>query len=175
MYTISTNSKAAFLVSLKELSDRHYVIEHEQFNRDFSKLQVEDFTAAEWKKVVDFSTDQVGQWKVEWLFSPVAAPNFRASTELEAWRELWKFFLNTLINQVPEVDEPLREAHDLTAAQYLLSRKLQHDAGNPWARITTPVLGRAAIILNRVGLQSIGLRLYSLALYPPGSVGRSEA
>ena len=136
--------------------------------------ELKSTTPAEWKKVVDFSTGQVSRWQVEWLFSPASAPNLRASTELGAWRELWRLFSKTLIDQVPEVDEPLRQQHDLTAAQYLLNRKLQHDAGNPWARIASPVLGRVAITLNRIGLQHIGRKLYSVALYPPGSVGRAE-
>ncbi len=174
MHTISTESKVAFLASLEGLNDRHDVIDHEQFNRAFQELPVEDFTPAEWKKVIDFSTDQVSRWQVEWLFSPVSAPNVHASTELEAWRQLWILFSKTLVAQVPEIDEPLRQQHDLIAARYLLTCKLQHDATDSWARITSPVLGRVAITMNRIGLQRIGRKLYSLALYPPGSVGRAE-
>ena len=174
MHTISTESKVAFLTSIEALSGRHDVVDHEQFHRDFESLPVDDFTLAEWKQVVDFSTDQVSRWQVEWLFSPASSPNVHASAELEAWRQLWMVFSKSLVDQIPEVGEPLRRQHDLTAAQYLLERKLRHDAADSWARITSPVLSRIAIILNGIGLQSVGRKLYCLALYPPGSVGRSE-
>ena len=174
MHTISTESKGAFLASIETLSGRHDLVDHERFHRDFQNLPVDDFTPTEWKKVVDFSTDQVSRWQAEWLFSSASAPNVRASKELEAWRQLWMLFSKSLIDQIPEVGEPLRKQHDLATAQYLIRHKLQYEATNFWARITSPVLGRIAIIMNRIGLQSVGRKLYCLALYPPGSVGRSE-
>ena len=174
MHTISIESKVKFLASIEALSGQQELVDHEQFHRDFESLPVDDFTPAEWKQVVDFSTDQVSRWQADWLFSSASSPNVRASAELEAWRQLWRIFSKSLVNQIPEVGEPLRKQHDLTAAQYLLECRLRHDATDSWARITSSVLSRIAIILNGIGLQSVGRKLYCLALYPRGSVGRSE-
>jgi hypothetical protein len=173
---ISTESKVAFLASLEELRARSVVVGFEYFNRTFQSLSGDDdFLLAEWKQVVAFCSDQANRWQVEWHFSPASAPDLHASKEFEAWLDMWRHFSTMMSDQVPELGPLLERQHNVNAGHYLIARKLQHDAGSPWARMTSSAMSTVAISLNKIGLRRIGRKLYKLALFPAGSVGRAGA
>jgi hypothetical protein len=173
MHAISQESKLAFLASLAAIVEQQDAIAHDRFNSSFQELSDHVFTVAEWKKLVDFATDQFSRWQAEWLFSPASSPNCEAAVEAEAWRQKWIVFSKALSDQIPEIAEPLRRQHDATVAQCIVMRKLQANAARSGARLASHLLSNAAQVLNRIGLRVIARRVMRSAMYPPKTVGRA--
>ena len=162
-------SKLDFLADLVEGMRGETLEAHNRFVSAFEALPESNFTMPEWKKVVDFAVHQHAQWTVRWLFSPASHPDVDARGESEAWEKLYDSFSKKLVENVPEVERPLRRATDLILSQRVLARRLQSRRGSDALWGALGFLGR---FLYTVGFKSAARALYRIALYPPGTIGR---
>jgi hypothetical protein len=164
--------KATFLMSLEELAAEP--VPHQQIVQAFTSIgDAENFTAAEFKKLVDFSVFQLALWRVRWHFSSADAPDTAAEGEDAGWQRLWDVFSSALAEKVPDVAEPLRQVKDLSVGQALIQRKLEHDGMSILRKWWAAGAGGLAIALKRIGFRGIAQELYKRALYPRGTVGRN--
>ena len=174
MLDSSRRSKAEFLTWLERLTNEATAISHDEIVSAFESVPENDFTTAEWYKLVDFALDQICQWQVKWLFSSAQAPDSMAQTEADAWERLWKVFSKALVDIVPGIEGPLLEKKDLLIVQHLIKRKLQQEGGNRAAVLASSVMSHVAITLYGLGCKGIARRLQTRALYPTGTVGRTQ-
>ena len=170
----SIKSKTEFLAALERLTIDAAALPNDEMVKAFESVPENNFTLAEWYKLVEFALNQISQWQVKWLFSSAQAPDTRAQIENDAWKRMWDVFSKALIDRKPEIEEQLRKIKDLSIAQKILERKLQLDSGNQAAVFATSTMGSLSLTLNRLGFRGIARGLYKLALFPSGSVGRAQ-
>lgn len=175
MLDLSTTSKKDLLASLEQVTAKAAAISHNQMMTALESVPENDFTAAEWHKLVDFAQGQIGQWRVKWLFSSAQAPDTIAQAEDDAWERLWDLFSKSLVEAVPEIEAQLHNVKNLSVTQRITERKLEHDRRNRAAVIVSSVMSRIAITLNRLGCKGVARWLYTRALYPSGTVGRAQS
>ena len=88
---------------------------------------------------------------------------------------MWRVYSETLSERVPEFREEIRRDRELSALQQALKKSLEYSRTRPLRRLAAATLSNLAIILDCFGLQNAGSQLYSRALYPSGTVGRSKS
>lgn len=134
----------------------------------------DEWPLTEWHQIVEFAADQSGRWQVAWLFSRASAPDVSAKTESELWGKAWQMAVDTLAAHMPDEDAipTLTTVRRLLAVEHALKARLESLEGRPVASAAVRALSHIAIGLSRIGMTSIGARLYTVSLYPPASVGR---
>lgn len=128
---------------------------------------------AELNELVKFASNQVGIWEAEWMFSPDESPQLTAKAESEKWSKLWTAWLESLCALVPDVKEQSVRAHNLTVLQYHMSKRIDYNKGNPLSKLISEILSMFAIALNKLGVRGLATHLYTLSIYPKGTVGRN--
>jgi hypothetical protein len=144
-------------------------------HRDFLKLLAENsvpLQLTEWNELVKFASNQCGRWQVRWLYSSATTPDKIAHQEWDGWHQLHTQLSDDLLTHVPDAKPHLDRAHEFRALHHALTQGLSQRG--PVGRVWWGFVSQVALLLKRVGLGSIGLRLYSMALYPRGTVGRTE-
>ena len=157
------------LASVRHLSASNAVIPCAEFQR-LVELDNRPFPPTEWLEVVRFASAQCAQWQVRWQFSAAASPDTQAADELEKWTHAYAGVLETLVDIVPDARESLERSHRLLAAQRALERA---EKSRPVDRFLSALLSRLAILFGRVGMNEVAGRLYTIALYPKGTIGRA--
>ncbi|MEQ1896775.1 MAG: hypothetical protein ABL971_05230 [Vicinamibacterales bacterium] len=155
------------MARVRELSAASQAFPHQEF-----QLLLEgspNVSLMDLNRVVQFASDQCGQWLVLWYFSAAAAPDLAAEAEYNGWFQIYSRQLDVIVGHVPAVRESLTRHHDLCALQFAIQRRL-NDAGT-LERLWVALASHTAFALQKLGLKGIGARLYSTAFYPRGTVG----
>lgn len=92
----TSNDFDDFIKHLQLLTETNLAITVEQFNLMLSAL-CDRFTFDHMEAIVDFASNQRGQWEAEYLFSFVDAPNKKAKFEAEGWNDLIKKWIQLLV------------------------------------------------------------------------------
>ena len=119
-----------------------------------------------------FISNQYSLWLAKWYFSPAHSPDKIAESEVEGWRFIWQAFSNMLMEYVPDAMELITEEHNLTLVEHSLKSRVEFNETKPMEKLTSQVLGKTAMFLNKIGFKSIANNIYNAALYPKGTVGR---
>ena len=165
---------ASLVRNIDELSDRDTEIGSSDFRRLLEDIPEDhSLSLTDWHKVVQFCADQLGRWQVRWLFSDAKSPDERAGTELKAWAELWEHCAGALIERVSSVRGELYRHRDLSVLHRAVDRRERELRSRVVTGRAVSALSHLALLCNRLGAKAIGRQLYRLAIYPPGSVGRT--
>jgi hypothetical protein len=124
------------------------------------------------KELVDFCADQVSFWEGEYLFSSIYEPNMAAKEELERWEDLWVSWSSLLIEKVPNVEDSLHKIKQHKCIGNLIERRVKYNKGNFFRQPMGTFLGHTSFAFKRVGLRKIAEYLYTLSMFPPGTIGR---
>lgn len=164
----------SLLRDIDELANRDAEIRSDDLRR-LLEDSPEDHSLSlnDWHKVVQFCADQLGRWQVKWLFSDATSPDESAATELKAWAELWEQCAGALIERVSGVRDELYRHRDLSVLHRALEKRERELRGRIVAGRAVSALSHLALVCNRLGAKAIGRQLYRIAMYPPGSVGRT--
>jgi len=130
--------------------------------------------AKEWVDVVEFAAEQAGRWGARWDFSPAASPDALAEAEQKRWNEMFEGSLRALVEQMPAIEEPMRQFAKAMAFRPVLERRIASGKGRPVSRVLFVLQSKLGILASRIGLDGLGRALYQRGLYPRGSVGRSS-
>jgi hypothetical protein len=160
------------LESLRHFSTSKAVISYREFQRLLAQ-ENREMALRDWHEVVTFASEQFSQWQAQWLFSPSTSPDTQAFEELEGWRQMYDGCLEPLIKHAPNVREGIGREHRLRSLRCTIERRIEKNQGRPFDRYLSSLLGKGAILLAGVGLRHAGNRLYAVALFPKGTVGRS--
>ena len=167
-------SRADFLAHLQKLSADRSRVGHLQIHTLLEQLPPEGgFLPTEWGQVVDFSASQLCDWHVEWLFSQVESPDAVAADEYKGWQKLWNVYADGLAEHVPAGKALVREHCAMLEVSRVLERSLQYRRTRPLVmRLGSGFLFATGKVLGRLRLRRIGEELVTLAMFPPGTVGR---
>ena len=146
----------------------------EKFRTFLEGTAKDTMSIAQLNEIVNFASKQVGLWEAAYSFSPAHSPNIGAKNESEQWDELWKAWSALLLEKVPDIADEVNRRHRLIVARPSVETSLQNKSGKPLQRMVAAVLSWLAIGLGKFGIADIPERLYALALYPKGSVGRGK-
>lgn len=169
---LASTSKSDLLASIEQLRSQVIAAPAAEMADAIKAVPDQDFSAEEWRRVVDFSAFQIALWQCEWLFSSAKTPDANAREEAEQWGRLWEVFVGALVEKVPGVNDALLRQRNLVVAHRQLQRKTELDRRSAVARFLSALLGGVAMALNRAGFVGAAQSLYKRALYPAGTVGR---
>jgi hypothetical protein len=150
----------------------HPGVKHQDFERVLKEFV--DVTVSELHKVVKFTSDQLGSWEAEWLFSSLDSPNTVAEAEVTGWLMVSRACTNALVERVPQLRGEIDRQQKLISVRHTIERRIDYNKTRWFQRLTTYLLSRISIQLNRIGFQKMANGLYVRSLYPPGTVGRSK-
>ncbi len=167
-----TGKEGDMLSRLESLSKGELGVPHEDFERMLREFG--NITISEWHKVVKFTSDQLGLWEAEWLFSPIHSPNTFAEEEVTGWQMISQVCINALVERVPEIKGDIERQQRLISVRCIVERRMDYNKTRLFQRVTASVLSRISIGLSRLGFKNIAEQLYATSLYPPGTVGRSK-
>ena len=171
---VSSASRADLLLSIQQLAATGRLLPHREMHDLLKDIRSEEmlFRPTEWTEIVDFATDQLSRWQVEWLFSPAETPDSIAASESEGWRVLWRTYADALVKAVPGVE--IDEMCELRQLSELLQRSLEYRRKQPLTvRLTLGTFFALGKIIARLGVGIIGRGLVRRGMYPPKTVGRA--
>jgi hypothetical protein len=172
MHDEEKGSRCDITARLRSLANGSKGVSHRDFERVLKEMG--NVTISELKEVVTFATDQLGFWRVEWLFSPANCPNTLAEAEIDGWRPLLDVCTDELVKRVPNVKDLLENQRELCLLQHIMQLRIDYNETRPLERLFAIVLSKTSIALNKVGFKSIAEMLYSYSLYPKGTVSRAS-
>jgi hypothetical protein len=166
------SSNPDFLTRLESLANGRTRVPYREFESLFKELGNASIPVSHLHQVLNFTSDQLGLWEAQWLFSPAHSPNTLAKTEVERWRILWQALFDSLAEKVPDTRALLEREQQLRLLQHSLQRGVEFNKTKPLRKVTAIVLSQASFVLNRIGLHGIARNLYAWGLYPKGTVAR---
>jgi hypothetical protein len=136
-------------------------------------INLPDINISQLNAVTKFASDQASLWEVEWMFSNEGALNFAAKEEMECWDKFWDGLKDELIKHVPKVQEQIIDAHNYNVLEHSIRKSLELRKDKPIEKISAKLLSKLSFFFKRIGLRRVATHLYTMALYPKGSVGRT--
>jgi len=161
-----------FLARLESLTNRHTGVPYRDFASLLKELGNSSMPVSDLHQVLNFTSDQLGLWEAQWLFSPAHSPNTLAKTEAEGWRILWQALFDSLAEKVPDTRALLEREQQLRLLHHSLERGVEFNKTRPLRKVTAIVLSQVSFVLNKIGLHGIARNLYAWGLYPKGTVAR---
>lgn len=166
------SSNPDFLTRLESLANGRTRVPYREFESLLKELGNASIPVSHLHQVLNFTSDQLGLWEAQWLFSPAHSPNTLAKTEVEGWRILWQALFDSLAEKVPDTRALLEREQQLRLLQHSLERGVEFNKTKPLRKVTAIVLSQASFVLNKIGLRGIARNLYAWGLYPKGTVAR---
>jgi hypothetical protein len=167
-----TSSESDILTFLESLSNGNIGVTIEHIS-PFLRNMPENISVTALNQLVIFASDQVGIWGAEWAFSPANAPNTTAKAESARWDKLRAGWVDLLLAQVPDLRETQKHIQEYTEFGHYLKLRLDYNKTKPIQRLSSNILSKISQWLRILGFYNIGKQLYSRALYPKGTVGRT--
>ena len=146
---------------------------HRKFLSAFDQLP-EDLTLPEFNEVIRYAGEQYGRWRARRDFARASAPDAKAQHEVEGWDGVWETFSDELTGHEPDLRKRHEEERNVTLLAYTLERSVEHNRTQPLKHYWAPLVSFGARVFHSLGAQRIGQELQSIAMYPPGSVGRAR-
>lgn len=168
-------SKSELLDCVTSLSKEGHSVYYQDFERVFRESAKEDITVDGWRKITSFTSDQLGFWEAEWLFSSAYSPNTKAKSEMHGWKIICEACLGELKNKISAAADMVEEQHNLAVLKYSMKRAVDYNESKPSRKFKANVRSSILIKLDEIGLRRIASRLYVRALYPKGTVGRARS
>ena len=158
---------------LKDHAGDERLTSHQEFLSAFDQLPA-DLTSPEFNEVIRYAGEQYGRWRTRRDFASVSAPDAKAQHEVEGWDGVWKTLSDELRGHVPDIRKlhEHEEERTVTLLAYTLERSVEHNQTQPLKIYWAPLVSFSARVFHSLGARRIGQELQSIALYPPGSVGR---
>lgn len=171
----TSNDFDDFIKHLQLLTETNLAITVEQFNLMLSAL-CDRFTFDHMEAIVDFASNQRGQWEAEYLFSFVDAPNKKAKFEAEGWNDLIKKWIQLLveISSDKKYEECAWNIHKFVALYPVLKKRAEYNNDKPLRRILVEIYSKVSFLFYKVRLRRIAVYFKVLSLYPKGTLGRLE-
>jgi len=123
-------------------------------------------------ELIKFSAEQSAYWNAKWLFSSATNPNIIAKKEKEGWENLWERWLVILTEKAPEIKEDMTNLKHHISLQYILRRRLVYNKERIFRQTISTTMSNLSFFFNHIGIKQISTSLYSISLYPKGTVAR---
>jgi hypothetical protein len=166
--------KSELLDCVTSLSQEGHGVHYLDFECVFRESAKEDITVDGWRKITSFTSDQLGFWEAEWLFSSAYSPNMKAKSEMHGWKIICEACLVELKNKISAAADMINEQHNLAVLKYSMKRAVRYNESKPSRKFKANVRSSILVKLDEIGLRRIASRLYVRALYPKGTVGRAS-
>jgi hypothetical protein len=158
---------------ISKRSDRPILFEEVNsfIHNEFSNQQI---ASTNLHQLLTFAAEQQGMWQCKWLFSPISNSDIDARNNMECYSILWKTFADSLVKIVPDIDRVIGEERKLLNLKYSLERRVEETKNRPILTSWNVVLSKLSFFFNSIGFKNLAERLYAIALFPSGSVGREQ-
>ncbi len=160
------------LEQIVSLSKEDQGVSYLIFEPVLDKILMGDIPVDIWHQITNFASDQLSFWSAEWYFSWARSPNEKAKSEMDRWELICRVCLDTLKSKAPTVVIHIEKLHNLKVLRHSLKRAADHNESTLFRRVKSNILSFSSFKLNQIGLHKLSSWLYSLALYPKGTVGR---
>jgi hypothetical protein len=167
----SFSTAAELVAHLREHAGDEQLTNHQEFQSAFDQFP-KDLALTELNEVIRYAGEQYGRWRARRDFASVSAPDAKAQQEVDKWDSAWKTFSDELTGHQPDLRKLHEEERTATLLAYTLERSVEHNRTQPPKEHWAPLVSFAARVFHSLGAQRIAQELQSIALYPPGSVGR---
>jgi hypothetical protein len=167
------DGKSELLERITSPSKEVHGATYQDFERVFKESAKEDISVDDWRKITRFTSDQLGFWETEWLFSQAYSPNMQAKSEMDGWKMICEACLAELKNKIAAAADMIEEQHDLAVLKYSIKRAVDYNESKPSRKFKANVRSSILVKLDEIGLRRFASRLYARALYPKGTVGRA--
>ena len=134
--------------------------------------KMENMNVDQLRKVVDFTFRQYSFWDTEWAFSLADNPNNLAHNESKEWEKISDTFRKLLIETIPTIKELVDKQQQYILLQYVIQSRINYNKTRPIERTLTSIMAHTSFFVKRIGLNSVGIKLYKNSLYPKGTIGR---
>ena len=169
----SFTTVAELVAHLREHAGDEQLTNHKEFQSAFDRLP-KDLASTELTEVMRYAGEQYGRWRARRDFASVSAPDAKAQHEVAEWDGAWKSFSDVLADHQPDLGQLHEEQRTVTLLAHTLERSVEHNRTEPLKEHWAPLVSFAARVFHSLGAQGIAQELQSIALYPPGSVGRAR-